>query len=552
MQELEGGGPRRVRHFRQILLWPLQLMPLREDSQIQNHWEVLQQPAPDNPWREVDDEFTDDPAGLQERHYTEFVTFLPHVQRFLYGDGKAPGAALRESPIRVFRRRDIARVRCTYPDPATPPREFEVAHADLYFFYDLDVVILTIEVIGADLPLACAQETLFRLGRAYPVYWEANGEGGHCLKRAEWLDAEGRVLAASDYERRERFVAHVGQYRAPSLAAHWEYLLRPMVQHHSCDKGLLRYRQLEYHRLPVMAYLAMEDDPRSLSRADFVRLALVTPPGAPGKMPFVVRDFEQRYCYDRYWVSTREGPPGTRYLCCGEAFLMLGSGHQPYFYTPGGSLLEQFRHQYFLLFLIPHLHKAALLMLADRLVYALKRLDIQNPESVKVFKREIRQKREIFLRFTHRYWFHHVSDQAQAKDLFQMAKGFLGTEELYDELRERIQDMDQYLETDSLRRQANTVVRLTVVTAFGLIGTTVTGYFGMNILALDGLSIPAKLAYFLGVLLTVGWLTFYTVNKSKGLSDFLDLLSDERTGLGTKIGAFLAVWRRKKSAKPRA
>jgi CorA-like Mg2+ transporter protein len=554
MQERKGEGergrPHHLRHFRQILLWPLQLMPLRESSQIQNHWEVLEQRAPDNPWHEVDDEFTDGPAGFQERHYSEFVTFLPHVQRFLYGEGRAGAAAPGESPIRVFRRSDIARVRCTYPDPASPPREFEVAHVDLYFFYDLDVVVLTVEIHASDLPLACAQETLFRLGRAYPVYWEADGHGGHCLKRAEWLSADGAVLATSDYEQREKFLAHVNRYRAPNLAAHWDYLLRPMVHHHSAEQGLLRYRQLEYHRLPVMAYLALEDDPRSLSRSDFVRLALVMPPGEPDRMPCEVKDFEQRFCYDRFWMAGEEGPPGVRYLGCGEAFVMLGSARQGYFYTPGGSLLEQFRHQYFLLFLIPHLHKAALFMMADRLVYALKRLDILSPESIKRFKREIRQLREIFLRFTHRYWFHNVSDQIQAKDLFRMAKGFLGTEDLYAEVRERIHDMDQYLESDSLRRQANTVVRLTVVTAFGLIGTTVTGYFGMNILALDGLSVPAKAFYFIGVLMAVGWLTFYTVMKSKGLSDFMDLLPDERQSVGSKIGAFLAVWRRKKGGKP--
>ena len=44
--------------------------------------------------------------------------------------------------------------------------------------------------------------------------------------------------------------------------------------------------------------------------------------------------------------------------------------------------------------------------------------------------------------------------------------------------------MTNYLEGDTLRRQANTVVRLTVVTAFGLIGTIVTGFLGMNLLAL--------------------------------------------------------------------
>ena len=546
MGKVDGDTQCTLRHFRQILLWPLQLMPLREDSQIQNHWEILEQDVPDNPWREVDDEFTDDPSGFQPRHYSEFVTFLPHVQRFLYGEGKARGANPAESPIRVFRRNDIARVRCTYPDPAMAAREFDIAHVDLYFFYDLDLVVLTVELHGSDVPLACAQETMFRLGRAYPIYWEANVDGGHWLKRAECLRADGTVLATSDYEGQARFLAHVSQYRAPTLAAHWDFLLRPMVQHHSNDKGLLRYRQLEYHRMPVMGYLACEDDPRQLHRSDFVRLALVTPPGEAGTMPFSVDDFEARYCYDRFWGGPPDKPPGARYMNCGEAFMLVGSGRQAYFYTPGGGLLEQFRHQYFLLFLIPHLHKAALLMMADRLGYALKRMQIDQPDSVKRFKREIRQMREIFLRFTHRYWFHHVSDQIQAKDLYRMSKGFLGTEELYDEVRERIEDMAEYLESDSLRRQANTVVRLTVVTAFGLIGTTVTGYFGMNILGLDQLGTPARILYFSLVLIAVTWLTFYTVMKSKGLSDFLDLLSDERENVRQKVGAFFKVWRRKK------
>jgi hypothetical protein len=30
--------------------------------------------------------------------------------------------------------------------------------------------------------------------------------------------------------------------------------------------------------------------------------------------------------------------------------------------------------------------------------------------------------KEIFLRFTHRYWFHEISDQAQARALYRMAR----------------------------------------------------------------------------------------------------------------------------------
>jgi hypothetical protein len=41
----------------------------------------------------------------------------------------------------------------------------------------------------------------------------------------------------------------------------------------------------------------------------------------------------------------------------------------------------------------------------------------------------------------------------------------------------------------------------------------------------------------------VAWLTAYTVVKSKRLSDWLELLSDERVEAGRKLAALLEVWR---------
>ena len=61
--------PPPVRHFRQILMWPLQLMPLHPNAQVQRHWEHLDQCTGPNPWYPVEDEFTADPKGFQERHY---------------------------------------------------------------------------------------------------------------------------------------------------------------------------------------------------------------------------------------------------------------------------------------------------------------------------------------------------------------------------------------------------------------------------------------------------------------------------------------------------
>jgi len=218
----------RVRHFRQILLWPIYLMPLDGRADIPDYGEYLLASDPERIWREVNDEFTGDAADFQERHYNEFVAFLPAVQRFIYGqrarDPAAAGAGV--SPIRVLRRTDIrqARVRLA---PEEGPLLFEIAHVDLYFFYDIDLAVLAVEIYADDLPLRTAQDAMFRLGRAYPAYWEENGQGGHCPWQVEWLSASGAVLSASDYENRAKYLAFTCRHRSPAVAAHWEFLSQP-------------------------------------------------------------------------------------------------------------------------------------------------------------------------------------------------------------------------------------------------------------------------------------------------------------------------------------
>src|SRR3954462_12869561 len=75
-----------VRQFRQVLLWPLRLMTA-EDAPGPP-WHMLRD-MPGSPWQEVVDEYTGEAGGFHERHYNEFVAFLPYVQRFLYGEGRA-------------------------------------------------------------------------------------------------------------------------------------------------------------------------------------------------------------------------------------------------------------------------------------------------------------------------------------------------------------------------------------------------------------------------------------------------------------------------------
>lgn len=545
MTEFTAGPAKLVRQFREILLWPLQLAP-QSSAHDWGPWEALRLSSPENPWREAPDGLIGESHRLPESQYAEFVSFLPYVQRFLYGEGRRP-EGYGESPIRVFTRDDIAEAQVTLAGGHAPVR-LQVVDTRLYFFCDVDVVIPVVELTAQELGLELVQEILFQFGRAYPVFWESSGRGGRCPIAVEWLSRSGEVLARSDYHDRERYLSGAARDRIVPVVTHWEWLLHPLVPDHTAEPGLLRYRQIEYYRMPLMAYLAL-DDPAALSRSDFISIGLNTGPVEAGTFPFSAGSlarFEEDYCYDRYWAPTEAHSwSNTRFICSGHAFVMVGRHGDRFFADPEAGLLGQFRRQYFLLALIAHFHKAALLMFSDRLVLALSRLDIRDVESIKRFKRVIRRALETFLRFTHRYWFHEVSTQDQARDLFRMWSTHLGTDRMYLEVREEIQDMSAYLNSDSLRRQANTVVRLTVVTTLGLVATVATGILGMNLFAHADRPWPIKLLYFLLAVIPTVLLILFAILRAKTLADFLEALSDERTGWGAKLGALKAVWGRK-------
>ena len=535
-----------VRDFRQTLLWPVQLMTDQQGlCDVHCPWQILKQ-MPDSPWQEIQDEFLQASPLLSETRYQEFVTFMPFAQRFLYGEGKhgRESGGYGESPIHIFTRNDIREVRITLSGRAQP-LTLRVSHIELYFFFDIDVAMLALEVSAKDLPLQDAMDIMYRLGRTYPNYWEDSGEGGHCAKRIEWLGQQGQVIAASDYENKARYLAFVKENHVPCVSLHWSALMAPLVQHYSAHSGCLRYREIEYQRMPLMAYLAF-DDVSLLSRGDLIRLGLVCQPWHSDTLPFTeqfLRDFEQHNCYDRYWDEAKQDPwSTTRIMCTGQNFVVVGNHQHRVFTNEKTGIKRHYQNQYFLLFLIAHFQKAALLMLSDRMVQAISRLDIHSEDSVKQFRARIRNSTAVFLRFTHRYWFEHISDQAVAKDLFKLMLRQLESADLFEKTRRRIMDMAEYLEGEEIKRQADTVVRLTVVTILGLIGTMTSGLLGMNLIDLTQSSLLEKLGYFSLVFVPVSLLTFYTVIKSRRLSLFLDALSNEGAGMGYKLVKLKHVW----------
>ena len=533
----------RVRLFHASLVWPLQLEPLTVSGTEGRHWEVFESCKEPHPWHRIDDEFMEDSSQFEERHYREFVSFLPYVQRFLYGEGRSrnsrPGDPPGNSPMHVFRRKDIASLRLVLRK-GQAPITLKLVHLDLYFFHDLDVVLLNLEVRANELPLATARDLLFRFGRAYPSGWEEGGEGLHNVYLAEWIGVDGQVIARSDAEKREKYLSYVCQHRSPCISEHWASLLRPMLLAHSDEVGSLRYRLIEYQRMPVMAYLAI-DEPRKLTREDWVRIGFATtlhpnetlPINEPG-----VIEFENRFCQDRFWTNSEAGP-NTRFMCTGNAFTVVGDAAFPFFVDGERGVLAQFRHQYFIVFLIAHLHRASLLAFSEVLVDAVNDLDIRDDVSVRRFKRRIRANFETFLRFTHRYWFHELSERPHVQTMYRLCSNHLHNDAMYDDVRDEIREMSHYLDSDSQRRQSNTVVRLTVITILGLIATVTTGYFGMNIISFGEGSVLERGLHGLVATTVFIVLVLFAVAKSKRLSDFLEALSDEKL---TLVGKFRALW----------
>ena len=153
-----------VRHLRQSLLWPLRLIHDDADAgagRREAPWRALRDLGEASPWREHVDEYHG--SGFHERHYNEFVAFLPYVQRFLYGEGRSQhaGDVAQGSPMRVFRRRDLAALRVGLR-PGEAPLQLRVEHVDLYFFYGVDIVLLNVEVSADDLPLPQAREVMLQ------------------------------------------------------------------------------------------------------------------------------------------------------------------------------------------------------------------------------------------------------------------------------------------------------------------------------------------------------------------------------------------------------
>jgi Mg2+ and Co2+ transporter CorA len=135
---------------------------------------------------------------------------------------------------------------------------------------------------------------------------------------------------------------------------------------------------------------------------------------------------------------------------------------------------------------------------------------------------------ESFLRFSQRYFFTEVSGRAHVRDLFRMIRKHLNVDGLFREVRGELFDLVQYLDSNALRKQNTSMHRLTVVAVVGLVGTIVTGFLGINLIAEADAPLLFKIKYFGAVTMIVLVLVALAVIYSRPLANFLERLSGEK------------------------
>lgn len=491
----------KVRQFREILFWPLQIHPPVSQTAgavSDKDWHAVFKAFLCNPtqnqwgqrvWLPITDRLNrEQGSGISRTHYAEFVYFHPFVQRFLYGQPRFESEAKMpdDDSIQIYRRTGIDRVSVMLPNAKTIVLVVDRIH--LYLFENriaLLVVEVSLDNWDNAFRLQDFENFLDVFRRAYPPYFETNQQeqlfAGHCPTNVSWQktttsktasEPSFRDIESANYQDEVVHRRSVLEHLTAPVSRHWSFLLEPL-QPYPGNGEVFSYQQIEDERMPFMAYIAV-DKPALLTRGDFVRLGFADDSGDSDTLPYAkafLDNFERDFCYDRYWDP--DGECGhhyykTRYICCGYGFVMIGEDDRQSREANGDSvlidadngMLAHFRHHYFQMGLIVHFHKAALLAMSDRTARVIADYCAHtNPDAAfEQLRKDMQGIQELFLKFTHRYWFNEVSNQLQARELFGLWSRHLGTEKLFDQVKQEIQDANGFLndlQQDRLSNSAN-------------------------------------------------------------------------------------------------
>ncbi len=488
-----------ITSFRQILLLPLTLAG--SDDRISDTVHDFAKTMQDqHGWTEEMDHLAHLGPANDKSAFAEFVYFHGYIQDFLYDRRDLDAANDGEhDALRLFRRADPGQLKVSVniagdalgeSGPVRIDVALPIARMHLYLF-ELGVATLVVEVAlerdpkvrisGREHPmsLAHAQALQNALRRIYPPYFKQQHIDMDAAENIPEYPASLSWSGGANVARLKpsEWIAQVADHRRNPMDAVWRSVLDPLpIEKSSSDTGP-RWRQIIDERIPSMIYIGARDG-SCIDRDDFVRLCFLDDPGRgdPYARSFL-RGFERKHCYDRHWY----GRYGTRYMFSGYSMVMFGTGdpadqHDIFHHV----LAEHFRRHYFQMGLLIQLQFAALLSLSQRVSEAVKDKRARGRAE---FRRRMLAIEDEVLAFEQRYWFTQVSNQLQAREVYDLWLGNTGVVNIYDEVRAQVRAANAYLDAREQEKQTSASTRLSIVATFGAIVGVSLAFLGMNVLA---------------------------------------------------------------------
>lgn len=464
-----------VGEYREIFIWPFHLVTEQGNSSESQFTHCVHE-LKKSPWgRPLPMLSTEDklspktwsPLDKEAPTYEEIVYFHPHVRDFLYGTDTSGDDKKARSILR-FSRDDLQTVDVQITNDNTPPISLSVVRAELYLAKPL-MGLLVLEVyqnnsspLGREINFNDVLDLQQKLRQIYPPYFPLQKEedlpiegmvGGHCPYQVIF-QFEQKAIPSNFVDSKREFVTETYQSGEPPVANHWRSLLAPFEPYAGKKDGKIRYQQFVDDRIPSMTFLSV-DNPFAIADGDFFRLAYCDDPGDDEyffSQSFLEENNSDIY-YDRFWDKSRKNrKQNTRYLSTGFHFIVVGDANEWYFRE---LVSEHFRRHYFRIGLILHYQRAALLKFSDELAHAIKRCHGKHPDTEldsERFRQDIRALQLGFTKFASRGWFPEVSNQLQARELFDLWSRNLRMQPLYDHVSRRAESLYNAMTEHESRR----------------------------------------------------------------------------------------------------
>ncbi len=482
-----------VKEFRQIFTWPF---VMTDEMNAPEWFEACKNRLNGSAWKKTppSDLMPDCKAtGL----YEEAVYFHDFIRRSLY---------MQRQDVCTYQRPSLRKLVFTLEGKTGHDRQdypFAVSFNALHIYHS-GAAILTLELVykGTPLDLATVQTLIDRLRRAYPPFWGENGQPGLSPLRAKSIETTG-ADAANPVEKIHPLTRLKGRESAQKalldndfhepLFSWWRHILAPLTVKGNADpdgdptrEGKPLLRQVLDERIPVMTTIALDpqvdgkNNPAAavsaISDGDWFRIAGAD---AAGSDPYPYNpDFldTQRAAlfYDRF-LPYKSGPDwsATRFAFAGYHFAAVGAGG--FFDT---HLTEHVRRHYRQMQHLCLLEFATLLSISQRLCTA---LDLRDGDGHRAFRQEILQTQSDFMDFTHRFHFTGVSNQLQARELFDRFRDSMELDARYAEIKAELDSASELARAEEQREETLAAQNLTEVATVAAVVGVAAALASMNL-----------------------------------------------------------------------